>query len=228
MLNILLVNLCGSRLPISGGQPDQLRRLSASPGHPHLLGHKTTSTSSKARLDSPSDHGAAKHHTLTQQLRDAAEQGQKVGERCCCQLGLRRRMLALSLTKLASTYLMICMLAKQERESVPQTSPSHNCQYCFESEHIDASLMSRVNQLLHKACQSLPLLPTMASRLSRSPPSSGVELPEKIAKLCGVEARGRIREAVVGEDRSGQGQRNLGGCKGLQTIGLSLSYLHHH
>ena len=123
---------------------------------------------------------------------------------------------------------MICMLAKQERESVPQTSPSHNCQYCFESEHIDASLMSRVNQLLHKACQSLPILPTMASRLSCSPPSSGVELAEKIAKLCGVEARGRIREAVVGEDRSGQGQRNLGGCKGLQTIGLSLSYLHHH
>ena len=76
-------------MPIGSGQPDELRRLPAGPGHPHLLGHKPPSPGSETGLDSTANHGAPKHDTLSQQLRDPAEKGQKVGEGCRGKLGLR-------------------------------------------------------------------------------------------------------------------------------------------
>ena len=76
-------------MPIGSGQPDELRRLPARPGHPHLLGHKPPSPGSKTGLDPPTNHGATKHDTLSQQLRDPAEKRQKVGEGCRGKLGLR-------------------------------------------------------------------------------------------------------------------------------------------
>ena len=78
-------------MPVGSGQPDELRRLPARPGHPHLLRHKPPSPGSKTGLHSATDHRAPKHDTLSQQLRDPAEKGQKVGEGSCGKLGLRRK-----------------------------------------------------------------------------------------------------------------------------------------
>ena len=96
-------------------------------------------------------------------------------------------------------HLMVCMLSKQERESVPQASPSHHCQHCFQAEHTDAALVARVKQLLDEACQSLPILSPMG-RLASCTPSSCVELSKKIPQLGRVKASRRVREAVVGQD----------------------------
>ena len=96
-------------------------------------------------------------------------------------------------------HLVVRMLPKEERESVPQASPSHHCQHCLQAEHTDAPLVTRVKQLLNEACQSLPILSTMRW-LASCTSSSCVELAKKIPKLSGVEASGRVREAVVGKD----------------------------
>ena len=97
------------------------------------------------------------------------------------------------------SHLMVCMLPKQERESVPQASPSHHCQHCLQAEHTDAPLVTGVKQLLDKACQSLPILSPMGW-LASCTPSSCIELAKKIPQLGRVEASGRVREAVMGQD----------------------------
>ena len=96
-------------------------------------------------------------------------------------------------------HLMVCMLPKQERESVPQASPSHHSQNCLQTKYADAPLVARVKQLFDEACKSLPILAPM-SRLASCTPSSCVELAKKISELCRVETSGGVREAVVGED----------------------------
>ena len=83
-------------------------------------------------------------------------------------------------------HLMVCMLAKQERESVPQASPSHHGQHCLQAEHADAPLVARVKQLFDEARKSLPILAPM-SRLASCTPSSCVELAKKISELRRVE-----------------------------------------
>ena len=94
---------------------------------------------------------------------------------------------------------MICMLPKQERKSVPQTSPSHNSQHRLETEHVDASLVAGVKQLLDQACQGLPVFSSMMmSRLPSSTASSRVELSKKIPQLGGIETSGRIGKTGVG------------------------------
>ena len=95
---------------------------------------------------------------------------------------------------------MVRVLPKQERESVPQTSSSHNRQHRLETEHVDASLVAGVKQLLDQACQGLPVLSSMMmSRLASSTSSSRVELSKKIPQLGGIETSGRIGKTVVGQ-----------------------------
>ena len=176
-------------MPIGSGQPDKLRGLPASPRHPHLLCHKSPSPSSKTGLHPTTNHRAPKHDTLSQQLRDPAEKGQKVGEGCRGKLCLRRRKVTfiLRLSMAIVFHLMVCMLPKQERESVPQASPGHHCQNCLQTEHTDAPLVARIKQLLDEACKSLPILAPMG-RLASCTPSSCIELAKKIPQLGRVEA----------------------------------------
>ena len=88
---------------------------------------------------------------------------------------------------LMDVHLMVCMLPEQERESVPQASPGHNCQNRLQTKHTDAPLVARVKQLLDKACKCLTIFAHMG-RLASCTPSSCVELAKKISELSRVEA----------------------------------------
>ena len=67
-------------LSVGGGQPDQLGRLPAGPGHPDLLRHHPPPASLQAGEHPPVDDPRAEHDALAEDLRDPGQDGEQVGE----------------------------------------------------------------------------------------------------------------------------------------------------
>ena len=203
-----VLHLAAGRLSVGGGQPHQLGRLPAGPGHPDLLSHHSAPARLQAGEHAAVDNSGAEHDTLAQDLGHPRQDGQQEG-----QAGLRE------------SGLVVRVLPEQVGQPVPQPGRGQHGQDGLQAEDGDAALVCGVQRLLHKAGEGLGVdfvLLRVHGEHSPGPGGAVVEIRQEVPELRPVEHHGGGGEAVMGEDGLSEGEADGAGgqdCLDLYQLG---------